>query len=48
MGTGRICLAGAVAFSTNALFGTWIMKTTELGITELELAVIKLACKALL
>ena len=48
MGTGRILLAGAVAFSTNASFGTWIMKTTGLGINELELAVIQLACEALL
>ena len=48
MGTGRIRLAGAVAFSTNASFGTWIMKTTGPGINKLELAVIELACKALL
>ena len=48
MGTGRILLAGAVAFSTNASFGTWIMKTTGLGINELELAVIQLACELLL
>ena len=38
---------GAVAFNTNALSGTWTMKTTGPGRNEPELPVIKLACEAL-